>query len=120
MCYKKADKIGWRAVNRFVRWISHLAILLMISNPSPAVILYSNGDPAVNTTAPTGTLAGSGWQFVGYWGGFVGTVISANCFITAYHVGGSVGDQFNFNGVNYTVAQGYEDPTSDFRIWRVC
>ena len=60
--------------------------------PARAVILFGTGDPTVNTTAPTGALAGSGWQYEGQFGSFLGTVIAANYFTTAKHIGGSVGD----------------------------
>ena len=38
---------------------------LVVTAPSKAVILYGTDDPSVNTTAPTGELAGSGWQYQG-------------------------------------------------------
>jgi hypothetical protein len=59
-----------------------------------AIIFESTGDPTYNTTAPTGLLQDSGWQYLGNWNGFVGTPISPNHFITAAHVGGAVGNTF--------------------------
>ena len=82
-----------------------------------AVILLGTDDPAANTTAPTGSLANSGWQFQGIFGGFLGTPIASNFFITAAHIGGA--STFSFNGVLYNVVEGYFDPYSDLRIWRV-
>ena len=38
---------------------------LVITAPSKAVILYGTDDPSINTTAPDGELAGSGWQYQG-------------------------------------------------------
>ena len=38
---------------------------LVVTAPSKAVILYGTEDPSANTTAPTGELAGSGWQYKG-------------------------------------------------------
>lgn len=79
--------------------------------PLRAVIFFSTGDPTHNqNTAPAGSLVGSGWQYQGYFGGFLGTAISAKHFITAAHIGpqGSafVSKSF-FNGgpsdVTYTV-----------------
>jgi hypothetical protein len=87
--------------------------------PVGAVILYGTGDPGANTTAPTGTLAGSGWQYEGKFGGFLGTVIASNYFITAKHIGGSVGQIFTFNGVDYTTTAVFPDPSSDLQIWQV-
>jgi hypothetical protein len=83
-------------------------------------LVYSTGDPNHNTTAPTGSLANSGWQFEGIWGSFLGTPIAPKYFLTAEHIGGSVGDIFTFNGVQYTTTAVYDDPSSDLRIWRVC
>lgn len=86
---------------------------------APAVILYGTGDPSANTTAPTGVLAGSGWQYEGQFGGFLGTVIAANYFVTAKHIGGNVGDIFTFDGVNYATIAVFPDPSSDLQIWKV-
>src|SRR5438552_3750751 len=44
--------------------------------PAQAVILLSTDDPNYNTTEPTGRLAGSGWQYEGFWGSFLGTPIA--------------------------------------------
>lgn len=84
-----------------------------------AVILLGTGDPSVNTTAPTGVLVNSGWQFEGQWGDFLGTVIAPNYFITASHVGGSIGQSFRFGGVNYTTVADIADPSTDLHIWKV-
>ena len=54
---------------------------------SRAVILFRTADPAANTTAPTGGLSGSGWQFEGLWGSFLGTPIAPHFFLSAKHVG---------------------------------
>src|SRR5438132_267871 len=80
--------------------------------PARAVIFYSSADPTMNTTAPTGTLAGSGWQYEGQWVGFTGTPVAPNYFLTAKHVGGVVGSQFNFNGINYNTVAAFADPNS--------
>lgn len=102
-----------------------LAILLAISfnsslsEPALAVILYGTGDPTANTTAPTGALADSGWQFVGLWGGVTGTPIAPNYFIAARHVGGSIGDSIRYKGTNYTTIAVYDSTNSDLRIWKI-
>ena len=97
-----------------------LCILLIWAAPldARAVILYATGDPAVNTTAPTGELADSGWQYQGQFGGFLGTPIAPQFFITAKHIG-HAGTVFTFNGVNYTLGRQYADPQSDLAIWQV-
>jgi hypothetical protein len=98
------------------------AVLLglgLAGQPSQAVILMGSGDPAYNTTAPTGALAGSGWQYQGFWGGFLGTPIAPSYFIAAHHVGGAIGQAFTFQGVAYTTTAYWDDPQSDLRIWKV-
>jgi len=87
--------------------------------PLSAVILYGTDDPGVNTTAPGGALADSGWQYEGQFIGFLGTVIASNYFVTANHIGGSVGQVFTFNGNSYTTTAVFRDPASDLAIWRV-
>src|ERR1700753_2062526 len=88
------------------------ALLLCCFAPCYGVIVYS--DPGRLTTAPTGTLANSGWQFEGQWAGaYTGTPIAPDYFITASHIGGSVGGTFTLNGVNYTTTAEYTDPDSD-------
>ena len=86
-----------------------------------AVILYRS--PTRNTTAPTGTLANSGWQYQGQFGAFLGTPIAPQYFITAQHIGGAPsityqGTTYNidgsFNGVGYV-----NGPGSDLRIWKI-
>lgn len=87
--------------------------------PAVAVIFDSTGDPGFNTTAPTGSLRDSGWQFQGQFGGFLGTPIASNLFITAEHIGGSVGQSFAFGGIDYLTDKFFDDPASDLRIWRI-
>jgi hypothetical protein len=89
--------------------------------PLHAVVFYSTADTSYNTTAPNvgGTPTDGGWQWVGYWGSFQGTPIDAHHFLAANHVGGTVGDSFVFQGINYTTVQTYGDSSSDLRIWEV-
>jgi hypothetical protein len=71
-----------------------------------------------NKSAPTGSLANSGWQWEGLWGAFTGTPIAKNFFVTASHVGGSVGQTLSLNGKTYTTTAMFDDPNSDLRIWK--
>lgn len=96
-----------------------LLVVLFTAPPGRAVVFYSTNDPAYNTTAPTGALTDSGWQFEGYWASCMGTAIASNFFITAKHVGGSVGGTFLLNGTSYTTTAVYNDPSSDLAIWKV-
>jgi hypothetical protein len=104
-----------------VLFLASLCVYIWLGGtPANAVLFYSTGDPNHNTTPPTGSLTNSGWQFEGIWGSFLGTPIAPKYFISAEHIGGSVGDIFTFNGVQYATTAVYDDPSSDLRIWRVC
>ena len=94
-------------------------MLLSQAGPAGAVLFYATANPTYNTNTPTKTYTNSGWQYVGHWSIFTGTVIASNYFITAKHVGGALGDPFLFRGTNYPAIAVYEDPASDLAIWRV-
>lgn len=99
-----------------------LLALSIVAVPARAVILYGTADPEANTTAPTGALAGSGWQFQGQFGRFLGTPIAPDLFLTARHIGGETGaggTPFVFNGASYPTVAEYNDPASDLRVIRV-
>jgi hypothetical protein len=97
-----------------------LALLLAAIAPTHAIILYGSGDPETNTTPPPADLAANGWDLQGSWGGpFQGTPIDAHHFITAAHLGGTVGQIFSFRGVDYTTISTAVDPASDLQIWEV-
>ena len=110
----------------FIVWISILP-------QASAVLFYDTADANHNTAAPTGIYAGSGWQYEGVYGGFLGTMIAPQLFITAQHIG-LQGTTFIssdiFNGtafdVNYTIDSsanggiGYWDiPGTDLRILKI-
>jgi hypothetical protein len=101
------------------RLLPFWALFLFSAASVRAVILLATGDPSANTTAPTGALANSGWQYEGQFGSFLGTVIGSNYFITAKHIGGTVGQIFVFNNVGYTTTAAFPDPSSDLQIWQV-
>ncbi|MFL6594171.1 MAG: hypothetical protein ACJ8HQ_01900 [Chthoniobacterales bacterium] len=82
-----------------------------------AVILFDTGDPNANTTAPDGTLAGSGWQYEGIFGGFLGTPIAPRFFLSAKHVGNQ--GSIVFGTTSYSVIAQFYDPTSDLAINQV-
>jgi hypothetical protein len=94
-------------------------ILATTSYHSQAVLFYATADPSYNATAPAGALAGSGWQYQGEWGGFSGTAIAPHYFISAQHIGGSVGQVFQWNNLPFTTINYFDDPSSDLRIWQV-
>ncbi|MBM3888179.1 MAG: hypothetical protein FJ388_03540, partial [Verrucomicrobia bacterium] len=93
--------------------------LMSVTRSSEAVLFYSTGDPSFNTNAPSGSLTNSGWQWEGSWSAYLGTAIASNFFITAFHVGGNVGDTFSFGGVSYTTTARYTTGVVDLAIWRV-
>jgi hypothetical protein len=95
------------------------AALCLFGGSAPGVLLLGTSDPDANTTAPGGALAGSGWQYLGAWGSTLGVAVGPNHFVTAKHVGGSVGDSFVFGGGEYTVTGSQDSPTSDLRVWTV-
>ncbi len=94
------------------------AISLFHTMPASGIILYRTGDPTANTTAPTGSLADSGWQYEGTYGNYLGTPIAPHFFITAQHIG-AVSNTFTFQGANYTIVNLFDDPSSDLRIFEV-
>lgn len=106
---------------RFPGWHALAALLLALGiTSSQAVMLKGTGDPTANTTAPTGALQNSGWQYQGQWGSFLGTPIAPQYFVAAKHVGGGVGGAFVFNGVTYVTTACWDAPDgSDLRIWKV-
>ena len=101
------------------RWFGLLAatVFFITASNANAVVLYRT--PTRNTSAPSGTLYNSGWQWEGKWGSFLGTPIAPNYFITAGHVGGAVGQTFTFNYKPYSTVGMWDDPNSDLRIYKV-
>src|SRR5689334_4240580 len=100
------------------RILALLAFSLLLAATAGAVILFRTDDPTANTTAPSNDAAGSGWNYEGIWGSFLGTPIAPHFFLSAKHIGQAGGD-FVFNGVHYTIVAGYTDPFSDLNLWQV-
>jgi len=109
-------------------WVSRARALLcllamwLFSTPSEAIIFESTSNVTFNTTAPTGALTNSGWQYEGFWeGSYLGTPIAPTFFLAAIHIGGSVGDALQFNGspVLYHTVAFWDCPHSDLRVWQV-
>ncbi len=95
------------------------AIGFVSALPARGIITYGTDDPVHNTTAPTGALAGSGWQWQGPWGGLLGTAISPNHFITVAHAGGATGWDFILDGKHHTALSVCIAPGADLQIWKV-
>ena len=98
--------------------LSLIAILIFLRVQSPAVILFETGDPSVNTSAPGGALANSGWQYQGSWGGELGTPISPHFFISAAHIG-QASTLFFYQSGSYTLVRSFSLLGSDFLIWQI-
>lgn len=108
-----------RNVFHFWRSLAVLTVFCLPQASLRAVILDATGDPTANTTAPGGALTGSGWQYQGTFGNFLGTPIASQYFITAGHIGGSIGQTFVIDGNSYTTTGFSDDPNSDLRIWQI-
>jgi hypothetical protein len=96
-----------------------VVVSLAMGSPfAAAVIFFSTGDPSVNTTAPGGALAGSGWQFEASFGPFLATAIGPHHFITVKHIG-IPSNTFVYQGGTYTITQSFDDAMSELRIFEV-
>jgi hypothetical protein len=100
----------------FAVWLA--ATFLVAVPAARAVILYRTGDTTANTTEPIGALAGSGWQYEGTFGAFLGTPIAPHFFVAARHIGYQ-SSALSYRGSNYTILRYYDDPNSDLRIYQV-
>jgi hypothetical protein len=75
-----------------VRWTAGISLGVMMTwlvmgQRAEALVFADSGDPVFNSAAPTGVYADSGWQYMGYFGSFLGTAIGSQYFITAQHIG---------------------------------
>lgn len=114
------------------RGMAGFAMMLFFASSAKAVLFYDTGSSTHNNSAPTGLYENSGWQYQGYYGAFLGTMIAPQYFITAQHMG-TQGSSFVsaglFNGgvdVTYTIdtsansGAGYWDITgTDLRIFKI-
>jgi len=106
-------------LTRLSRLRLFLAASLVWLLPVRALVFIQSGDPSFNATAPTGDLAGSGWQYQGNWGGLLGTPVAPGFFLTAKHGGGAVGNSFTFQGTPYVTTAKFDHPSADLTLWRV-
>lgn len=70
-----------------IRTILALSLVMAMAPPAHGILFYDTGDASHNIAAPTGGYANSGWQYEGYFGSYLGTMISPTMFITAQHIG---------------------------------
>lgn len=108
------------------------AMLWFFTSSASAVLFYDTGSASHNIAAPTGTYQDSGWQYQGYYGAYLGTMIAPQYFITAQHMGtqgGSFVSAGLFNGgvdVTYSIdtsangGAGFWDIAgTDLRIFKI-
>jgi len=101
--------------------------VFLFLQPLHAVFFFSDGDPSKNTTAPgvvDGLNADDVWGLQGSFGSFLGTPIASQYFITAKHIGGSIGQSITFgagtaNEGSYVTVDFEDSPTTDLRIWKI-
>lgn len=92
--------------------------------PAGAIILFGSGNANINISTPGDN---SGWQYEGDFGPFLGTPIAPYFFLTARHIGGTVGMPFVLHGQTFTTVAFYDDNTddaaakevTDLRLWQV-
>ncbi len=72
---------------RQVRLLLALSSLMAFAPSAHGILFYDTGDASHNIAAPSGGYANSGWQYEGYFGSYLGTMISPTMFITAQHIG---------------------------------
>ena len=107
------------SVRRYWRLLVCAAVAGAAISSAHAVILSYTNDPNYNTTAPTGTLAGSGWELQGSWGEWLGTPIAPRYFLSSKHIPRKTGDVFRVNGVEFHTVAYQESSNSDLCIWKV-
>lgn len=105
-------------IRRFCRLV-WTAWAIAAATAVQAVVVVDPGVAGRNESEPTGALAGSGWQWTGRFNAFCGVPVGPSTFITARHIGGSVGDLFHFKGRSYRTVLTEVDPESDLAVWHV-
>lgn len=106
---------GKFSLKRSLALVSTIAMVCGAST-SQAIILLESQDPSFHTTTPGDN---SGWQYEGKFLTFLGVPIAPHFFITAKHIGGTVGATFDFHGDLYTTIAKHPHPTNDLCIWEV-
>ena len=75
-----------RPATRLAR-LCAVTLAMSVASPCRAILFSDTDNAAFNTTAPTAAYEDSGWQYQGYYGSFLGTMIAPQYFITAQHMG---------------------------------
>jgi MYXO-CTERM domain-containing protein len=98
-------------------WLVLAAVAPFVCSASARAVIVI-GPQGRNTSAPTGSLANAGWQWVGQYGAFTATAIAPNYVITAAHTGlAPGGTYFAAGGTQHTVVNRWVDTGSDLMIF---
>ena len=107
-----------RVPRRGLAWVGWM--LLALAGPRVVgVIPFTTSHPATYEQEPV-ALGGGGWAWTGRFGPFTGVPIGPSSFITAAHIGQSVGTSFTWNGQTYRTVATDGDGQSDLQVWHVC
>ena len=96
--------------------LAQIVALSLCGPAAHAIILYSTGDPTANTTAPTGALANSGWQYENSFLSFNGYPIAPDSFVVSKHILGALQTpgnpsvNFTYLGQTYTTVARFDAP----------
>lgn len=96
------------------RFLCIAACALLAARTAGGIILLDTGDPTRNTTTPGD---GSGWQYEGRFGDFLGTPVAPLYFLTAGHIGNQ--GAFVFHGETFQVVSFVGDNGTDLVLWKV-
>jgi hypothetical protein len=102
------------AARSWPRWFL-APVWMALAMRASALILFGTDDPQRNTTAPTGDLAGSGWQWQND-SGQCSTAIGPRHAVTARHLGLAAGGEVRFGGLSYFATAVADAPQSDLRL----
>ena len=93
---------------------------MRVSNPPVTSCPFRGrgGSTAQHNPSP-GCFRSKALHLQGHWNAFLGTPIADQWFVTAKHVGGSLGDTFHLMGQPYMAVVKIPDPESDLTLWGV-
>ncbi|RYD24468.1 MAG: hypothetical protein EOP87_26060, partial [Verrucomicrobiaceae bacterium] len=101
---------------RFQEWRFFIPYILLAGQACHGVVCLDTDDAQSRTTTPGDN---SGWQYEGKFNDFLGVPVAPHFFITAAHIGGSVGDVLDFHGDPYTTIAKHDVPSTDLTVWEV-
>ena len=99
-------------------WLARAACMLFPMRWAWALVYCVTNSVDVHQSAPTGTLADSGWGQTVPVDLFLGTLIHTNALLTAGHIWEiAVGDSFDYEGTNHLLTAKVSDADSDLAIF---